>query len=112
MFDSFGFVAGITFGLAIGSFVGIVIIALLKMGSDNVNDIIINASYQMPIGYILIMYVYHGQIRIKVRDVHDNDTGYVDNPDLEIDARLLLAEAHAVNIMKYDEQELSHEKAA
>ena len=112
MFENFGFVSGVCFGLVMGGFTGMVIVTLLNMGGDHVNEIIINASYQLPPGYCLAAYVWLGHITIKVLDNYDNDTGYIDNLDLEIDARLLLAQAHAENYERQHLEEMVQDQVA
>lgn len=112
MFESFSFVSGVFFGLAMGGFVGMVVMMLLNMGHDNINEILIDAAHQLPVGYYITLFVYLGQIRIRVRDEYDNDIGYVDNPDMELDARLLLAQAHAENYERQHLEEIIQDQVA
>jgi len=105
-FSQFGFVSGICFGLVFGAAVGMLVAGLLGMSSDRVNEAIIKASYQLPVGFVLVTYVYLGQVLIKVCDTENNDTGYVDNPNLDLDVRIMLAEEHATNTEERDKKEM------
>jgi len=106
-FGHFGFVSGVILGLVFGGLFGCMVSAMLGWQSDKTNEVIVSASYQMPIGFVLVMYVYLGRVLIKVSDIDNNDTGFVDNPDLDLDVRLALAEAHAINVEKNDKIDMS-----
>lgn len=110
--ESFGFVSGICLGLILGGCIGMLVLMLLNAGIDTVKEIVQNATSSMPAGYYMNLEVSYGIQRIKVFDLFGHDTGYADNRDLELDARLLLAEDHAHNVVRSNLEEMIQDKVA